>query len=72
MQSVGAVESPHNVDCMPNSNGHTKHEQRGEVDIWVVAVMFLIPSSIVTPLVFFSALLRTETIPFEVVGGPGR
>jgi hypothetical protein len=57
---------------MPNSNGHTKHEQRGEVDIWVVAVMFLIPSSIVTPLVFFSALLRIETIPFEVVGGPGR
>jgi hypothetical protein len=62
MQSVGAAESPHNVDYMPNSNGHTKHRQRGEVDIWVVAVMFLIPSSIVTPLFFspHSFVLRQD------------
>jgi hypothetical protein len=57
MQSVGAVLSPHNVKYTPNSNGHPKHGQRGDVDIRIVAVVFLFPSSIVTP--FLS--LRTSS-----------
>lgn len=50
MHPVGAVASPHNVERTPDSNGVAKHRQRGDVDMWVVAVVFLIPSSIVAPL----------------------
>lgn len=50
MHPVGAVASPHDVERTPNSNGLAKHRQRGDVDIWVVAVVFLISSSIVAPL----------------------
>lgn len=57
MLPVGAVASPHNVEYALNFNAHAKHRQRGDVDIWVVAVVFLISTSIVAPLFF----LRTPS-----------